>query len=147
MSNLVSRTELEAQKKTSEKEETHYVGQIYPEIFSHSKNFEFKEDMPFETAIIHLGAYQLNNKKFPRLKCPICGEEEILIPYLCGGSLLSGCHTIQFYCLNCKEQFVTNDDIEYFRKIYKYVLKYRSKLKPSPAFKSCTKLPPNVQII
>ena len=33
--------------------------------------------------------------------------------------ILSGNHTIQFYCTNCHEQFVTNDYIEYFRKNYK----------------------------
>ena len=147
MSNLISKTELEAQKKTSKKDEIRYVGQIYPEIFTHSKNFVFKEDMPFESAILYLGAYQLKNELFPRLKCPICGKEEVLIPYMCGGSVLSGCHTIQFYCLNCKEQFVTNDDIEYFRKIYRYVIKHREELKPSPAFRSCTSLPASSIIV
>ena len=73
-------------------------------------------------------------------KCPICGKEKVLIPYMCGGSILSGNHTIQFYCTNCNEQFVTNDYIEYFRKIYRYAKKHRNELPNSPKFIECTKI-------
>ena len=136
MSKLISKSELEVQK--SDHKNTHYVGEIYPQIFSHCAKYEFKEDMPLQTAILYLGSYQLKSNLFPKQKCPICEKEEVLIPYMCGGSVLSGCHTIQFYCLSCNEQFVTNDNIEYFRLIYKYILKNKDKLKPSPAFKNCT---------
>lgn len=136
MSKLISKSELETQK--SDHKNTHYVGEIYPQIFSHSEKFEFKEDMPLQTAILYLGSYQLENNLFPKQKCPICGKEEVLIPYMCGGSVLSGCHTIQFYCLNCHEQFVTNDNIDYFRLIYKYIQGNKDNLKSSPVFKDCT---------
>lgn len=138
MTKFISKKEMETLE--NDNKNTHYVGEIYPQIFSHSENFEFGENMPLEAAVLYLGAYQLENSLFPKQKCPVCGKEEVLIPYMCGGSVLSGCHTLQFYCLNCHEQFVTNDAGEYFRQICNYIKDNRDKLKPSPAFRDCTKM-------
>ena len=68
MSKLISKSELETQK--SDHKNTHYVGEIYPQIFSYSEKFEFKDDMPLQTAILYLGSYQLENNLFPKQKCP-----------------------------------------------------------------------------
>ena len=146
MSKLISKTELITQNNKSDST-IHSVGEIYPEIFSCSSDFDFKIGMPLETTILYLGAYQLDSTLFPKLKCPICGKDEVLIPYLCGGSILSGSHTIQFYCLNCNEQFVTNDNIEYFRLIYRYVQEHYQNLKLSPVLKKCTKASDNVMFV
>ena len=135
---FISKTELSKQKPDNKK--SYNVGEIYPAIFYHGKDLIFSENMPLEVAVIWLGAYQLENGLFPKYYCPICKKEEALIPYMCGGSILSGCHTILFYCTNCKEQFATNDDIEYFRLIYKYILNNREKLSPSSHFEACSKV-------
>lgn len=138
MVNLQRKSEVEKQLPSTTK--THYTGEIYSEIFSHIKDSELREEMPLDAAIMWLGSFRLGGKYFPKEKCPVCGREEVLIPYLCGGSILTGNHTIQFYCTNCHEQFVTNDHKEYFRKIYKYIKKHKAELKPSPKFTECTKI-------
>ena len=130
----------EVENQLPSKSKTHYTGEVYPEIFSHTKDSELKEGMPLDAAIMWLGSFRLNSKQFPKEKCPICGKEKVLIPYMCGGSILTGNHTIQFYCTNCKEQFVTNDYIEYFRKIYRYVQEHKKELTESPKFTECTKI-------
>lgn len=140
MATFISKTELESKIGTTQEKTTRYVGEIYPEVFKSSDNYEFKDGMPLEAAIIWLGAYQIDSSKFPREKCPICGKEEVMIPFMCGGSMLSGAHVIKFYCTSCGEQFVTNDYIDYFRQIKKYVTEHRKELKPSPAFKECSKI-------
>ena len=140
------KTKREVEKQLPSKTKTHYTGEIYPEIFSHIKDSELSEDMPLDAAIMWLGSFRIGgkgvkrDKYFPKEKCPICGKKEALIPYLCGGSILTGNHTIQFYCTNCHEQFVTNDHIEYFRKIYQYIKKHKNELKQSPKFTECTKI-------
>ena len=128
----------EVEKQLPSKTKTHYTGEIYPEIFSHIKDSELQEEMPLDAAIMWLGSFRLEGKSFPREKCPVCGKEKILIPYLCGGSILTGNHTIQFYCTNCHEQFVTNDHIEYFRKIYRFAREHKEELQQSPKFTECT---------
>ena len=136
MIKFISKSELDSKKSDNKK--THNVGEIYPEIFSHDKELEFKEDMPLEAGIIWLGGYLVDNRLFPRKKCPVCGKEEVLIPYKVIGSALSGCHTIQFYCTNCKERFVTDNDTEYFRLIKQYVIDNRENFKPEQKLKTCT---------
>lgn len=138
MAKLKSKSEVE--KQLPSKSKTHYTGEVYPEIFSHTKDSELKEGMPLDAAIMWLGSFRLNSGRFPKEKCPVCGNET-LIPYMCGGSILTGNHTIQFYCTNCHEQFVTNDHIEYFRKIYRYAQEHKNELKPSSKFINCTKIP------
>ncbi len=128
MSKFITKTELVAQK--SDNQHAHNVGEIYPQIFSHDKNLEFSENMPMEAGIIWLGAYYLENNLFPKVKCPICKEEEALVPYKAVGSPLSGCHTISFWCKNCHEQLVTNDYKEYFRLIIDYIKNHREELSP-----------------
>ena len=108
---------------------------------------EFSEDMTLGAGIIWLGSYTLDNHLFPREKCPICGKEEVLIPYKAIGLVLSGCHTIKFYCKNCKERFVTNEHIEYFRKIKQYILDNRDKFSDKQKRNNCTSAPENVQFI
>jgi len=132
-------TKGEVESKTPAKKTKHYVGEIFPEIFSGTKASELNEKMPLDAAIIWLGAFRFKNGLFPKEICPACGKET-LIPYKCGGSILSGAHTIQFYCTNCYEQFVTNDHIEYFRKIYRYALAHKDELEKSPKFISCTSI-------
>lgn len=133
-----TKKEVESGKPSTKKE--HYTGELYPEIFSHTDGQKFYEGMPLDVAIMWLGSFRLDSKLFTKVKCPICKKDEVLIPYMCGGSILSGNHTIQFYCTNCHEQLVTNDYIEYFRKIYKYVRENKDNLKQSPKFLSCTKV-------
>ncbi len=147
MGKLISQSSLEAQiKKNSKRRQTVNVGEIYPELFQHDKGLVFSETMPLNAAVIWLGAYELP-QIFPKVKCPVCGKEDALIPYFCGGSMLSGCHIIKFYCSNCKEKFVTNDEIEYFRSIKKYISENKNHLKQSPIIKKCTVLPANAEII
>lgn len=130
----------EVEKQLPSMTKTHYTGEIYSEIFSHIKDSELNEGMPLDTAILWLGSFRINNQIFPKEKCPVCGKEETLIPYMCGGSILTGNHTIQFYCKNCHEQFVTNNHIEYFRKIYRYIKENKNELKESPKFTECSKI-------
>ncbi len=128
MPKFVTKTELAAQK--SDYQNDHNVGEIYPQIFSHDKNLNFSEDMLMEAGIIWLGAYYLENNIFPKVKCPICSKEEVLIPYKVVGSVFSGSHTISFWCKNCHEQLVTNDYKEYFKLIIKYIKIHKEELKP-----------------
>lgn len=136
MVKFISKSELDSQKTDNKK--SHDAGEIYPQIFSHDKKLEFKEDMQMEVGLIWLGGYKIDSNIFPREKCPICGKEEVLIPYKVVGSPLSGCHTIQFYCKNCEERFVTNEHIEYFRKIYRYVFENRENFLPEQKLNNCT---------
>ena len=75
MIKFISKSELDSQK--SDKKKTHYVGTIYPQIFSNDEVEEFKEDMQMETGIIWLGAYWLDSNLFPKEKCPECSETMI----------------------------------------------------------------------
>jgi hypothetical protein len=143
MIKFISKSELGSQK--SDKKKTHYVGTIYPQIFSSDNGLEFNDSMPLEAGIIWLGGYMIDSNLFPKEKCPICGKEEVLIPYQTVGSVLSGCHTIKFWCSNCGERFVTNDYIEYFRQIYKYIQSNRPEFKPEQKLNNCTFAPDNVQ--
>ena len=138
MRNLQRKSEVEKQIPTHKRQ--HFVGEIYPEIFSHTEESELSEKMPFDAAIIWFGSFRTDNCQFPKENCPVCGNENVLIPYMCGGSILSGAHTIQFYCTNCHERFVTNDYSEYFRKICRYGREHAHELKPSPKFTNCTKI-------
>ena len=137
MTKFKSKSEVE--KQLPSKTKTHYAGEIYPEIFSHINSSELNDQMPLDAALIWLGSYRLKSGLFQKEICPIC-KINTLIPYMCGGSVLSGAHTIQFYCTNCHEQFVTNDNIEYFRQIYRFVMDNINELEPSPKFSNCTKI-------
>ena len=138
MVNFKTRSEVE--KQLPSKTKTHYTGEVYTEIFYSVKDSELRDGMPLDAAIIWLGSFRLDSNLFPREKCPVCNKEEVLIPYMCGGSILSGAHTIQFYCTNCHEQFVTNDHIEYFRNIYRYGIEHKDELSESPKFINCTSI-------
>ncbi|MBO6087718.1 hypothetical protein J6P92_05155 [bacterium] len=128
MTKFVSKSELDAQKSDSRK--SYYAGEIYPRIFSNDRGIEFKEDMLMEAGIIWLGGYMINSSFLPRETCPVCCKEEVLIPYKTVGSILSGAHTIKFWCKNCGERFVTNTHTEYFRQIYGYVANHKKEFKP-----------------
>lgn len=145
MTNFISKSALDSQK--SDKKNTHYVGTIYPQIFENDSKFVFKEDMQMEAGIIWLGGYMINSELFPKKKCPVCGKNEALIPYKTVGSVLSGCHTIKFWCSDCHERFVTNEDIEYFRLIYRYIIKHRHKFTPEQKLKNCTETPDNARLL
>ena len=64
MIKFISKSELDSQK--SDKKKTHYVGTIYPQIFSTDKRLEFKENMQLEAGIIWLGGYWLDSNLFPK---------------------------------------------------------------------------------
>ena len=145
MPKFISKSELDSQK--SDKKTIHNVGEIYPEIFSNDGETEFKESMQMEAGIIWLGSYILEGGLFPKEKCPLCGKQEALIPYKAIGSILSGCHTIQYWCKNCGEKLVTNDHIEYFRQIYRYILNNRAEFKPEQKLSNCTEVPIDSEII
>lgn len=145
MIKFISKSESDSLK--SDNKRTHNVGEIYPQIFSQDEELEFKEGMKLETGIIWLGGYMLDSNLFPKEKCPICGKEEALIPYKAIGSILSGCHTIQFWCRKCGERFVRNEHIKYFRQIYRYILKHRQEFKPEQKLNNCTSYPLNAEII
>ena len=145
MPKFISKRKLDSQKSDNKK--SHHVGEIYPQIFSNDEVEEFKERMLMETGIIWLGGYMLDSNLFPKEKCPICGKEEVLIPYKTVGSVLSGCHTIKFWCSNCHERFVTNEHIEYFRLIYKHILKHRHEFKPEQKLNNCTSAPTSSEFI
>lgn len=140
MVTFISRTEIE--KQPSDGKDAHWTGELYPQMFQHDGKLRFRDNMLCNIGIIWLGHYKLNNRLFPRKKCPICGKEEIMFPYKTVGSILSGCHVIQFYCPNCKEEFVTNDDSEYFRMVYRYILKQREE-KKLKSLGGCTSAPAN----
>ena len=93
-----------------------------------------------EAGIIWLGAYMISSDLFPKVKCPVCNKEEVLIPYKAIGSILSGGHTIQFWCKNCEERFVTNDYMEYFRQIYRYIIEHRKEFSPEQEIAGCPKI-------
>ena len=145
MVKFFSKSELDSLK--SDNKNSHTTGEIYPQIFSHDEDLEFSEDMTLGAGIIWLGSYKLENKLFPREKCPVCGREEVLIPYKTVGSVLSGYHTINFFCTSCGEKFVTNDHIDYFRKIYKYIVKNRKKFSADQKLNNCTSAPENAEFI
>ena len=145
MVNFISKSELDSQK--SDNKQSHIAGEIYPQIFSHDGNINFNENMGLIAGIIWLGGYKLDGNIFKKEKCPICGKEEVLVPYKTVGSILSGCHTINFYCTNCKEKFVTNDHIEYFRKIYRYILAHKNKFSSERKLNNCTSAPENAVFI
>ena len=126
MVKFISKSKLDSQKSDNKK--SHNVGEIYPQIFANDEVEEFKEDMQMEAGIIWLGGYMLDSNLFQKEKCPACGKEEVLIPYKPVGSILSGCHTIKFWCKNCHERFVTNNHIKYFRLIYKDVISLKVNL-------------------
>ncbi len=145
MIEFISKSESDSLKPDNKK--SHQVGEIYPQIFSNDRNLEFKEGMQLEAGIIWLGGYMIDSSLFPKEKCPVCGEEEVLIPYKAIGSILSGCHTIQFWCSNCGERFVTNRHTEYFRSIYKYILDHKKGFKQEQKLDNCTSFPHGVKII
>ena len=145
MVKFISKSELDSKKSDNKK--SHMVGEIYPQIFSHDRNIDFTKDIKLEAGIIWLGGYKLDSSLFPKEKCPVCGKEEVLIPYKTVGSILSGCHTISFYCTNCNEQFITNSHIEYFRKIYKYILENKKNFTPEQKLGNCTSSPEDAEYI
>ena len=145
MVKFISKSELDSKK--SDNKTTHNTGEIYPQIFSYDNILEFKDNIQITAGIIWLGGYKIDSNLFPKEKCPICGKEEVLVPYKVIGSVLSGCHTIQFYCKECHERFVTNDYIEYFRLISRYIMTYRSEFKPEQCLNNCTSLPINAKLV
>lgn len=135
----LTKTQAEELKKTSAKKDSHNVGEIYPEIFDSDKGLVFGEGMKLDAAIIWLGAYELDSSEFPKIKCPVCGEEA-LIPYFLGASVLSGAHTIRFYCTKCQERIVFNDKIDYYHMIRDYIFKNQKTLKKSTKVKTFCKV-------
>ena len=140
MKNILTKTEAEKLKQTSKQTKSHYVGEIYPEIFDTDKDLFFDENMSLNVAIIWLGAYELESNLFEKIKCPICGKEEVLIPYFCGASILSGSHIIKFYCTSCAEKIVFNNKSDYYHDIRSYILKNKNTLKPSKLVKTCSRV-------
>lgn len=141
-------TKTQQKKQKSDNKTVHHAGELYPQIFSTDSNeLEFKADMKLEAGIIGLGGYLLDSRLFPKEKCPVCGKEEVLIPYKVIGSILSGAHTIQFYCTSCNEKLVTNDYIEYFRLIYKYILNHKKEFQTEQILNNCTKFSEDAQFI
>lgn len=145
MVKLISKTELDTQKSDNTK--THNVGIIFPEIFGNEKVTEFKEGMQMEAAIMWLGAYYIDSSNFPKLKCPVCGKEEVLIPYQTIASVLSGAHTIKFWCSACNERFVTDDYLEYYHLIRNYVVENRKDFKEEQIIQGCPIAPLNAKFI
>jgi len=136
MPKFISKSELETQKAKNRK--TYNVGTIYPQIFSNDEITEFKKGIPLEAGIIWLGAYYIDSTIFPKVKCPVCGKEEVLIPYQTIASVLSGAHTIKFWCSNCNERFVTNDYSEYYHLIRNYVIENKKDFKEEQIISGCS---------
>lgn len=119
MPTFISQTEIEKQVNKFSKK-FHYVGEIYPEIFSVNEKKELSE---LKVIIIYFGKFKIDSNVFCKIDCPICKKQHSLVPYNCCGSVLSNLHTILFYCENCKESFVTNDYDIYFKEIKNYIMK------------------------
>ena len=147
MPKLISKTELDKKQTNSIKKDTYYVGEIYPEIFNSDSDHNLKTTKKLDAAIIWLGSYCIDNRTIPKIRCPACNRKESLIPYICGGSILSGIHIIKYICQNCGEKFVTNDNIESFKLIYKYILDNKNNLEKSKLFKYCSTSPQNARFV
>lgn len=120
---ILTKSEAQKMKINAKAKKKHNVGELYPQMFDSFENCDFTKEISLECAIIWLGSFRLNSSLFPKIKCPLCGKEEVLVPYFCGASVLSGCHVIQFYCTNCNEQIATNNNPDYYHKIRDYILK------------------------
>ncbi len=125
---ILTKSEAQQLKRSVNPKKKHNVGELYPQMFDSFSECDFGKEIPLECAIIWLGSFRLDSSLFPKIKCPVCGKEEVLVPYFCGASILSGCHVIQFYCTNCKEQIATNNNSDYYHKIRDYILKNRKNL-------------------
>ena len=133
--NFLTKTQAQKLCETSQKKKSYHVGELYPEIFSHDENLTFNEETKLNVALIYVGAFELENNVFSKIKCPICGKEEA-IPYFCGASILSGAHVLKFHCLNCKELIATNDLKEYYHSIRNYIVKNKNNLPISKTLKT-----------
>ncbi|MCR5266846.1 MAG: hypothetical protein K6E29_09695 [Cyanobacteria bacterium RUI128] len=121
--NLLTSKEAKLLQKTVPERECYNVGELFPTIFAEDETRNFHLGMPLIAKILGLGQYRLKSSIFPRIKCPVCGKEEALIPYFCGASVLSGCHVIKFYCTECHEKIAVNNQLDYFHKIRDHIIK------------------------
>lgn len=121
--NVLTSKDAKLLQRTVPERECYNVGELFPTIFVEDETREFREGMPLITKILGLGQFRLKSSDFPKVTCPVCGKEEVLIPYFCGASVLSGCHVIKFYCTECHEKIAVNNQPDYFHKIRDYVVK------------------------
>ena len=123
---ILTKTEADRLKLTNPAKIFYHVGELFPRLFNEDESRKFYDGMPLEVKIIYIGEFTLESSFFSKIKCPLCGKEEALIPYFCGASVLSGCHVIKFHCLECKELIADNNNSEYFHKIRDFVIKNRT---------------------
>ncbi len=117
--NLLTKTKAELLKMTVPERECYNIGELFPTIFDCEGAYN---NGILKAKFLHLGNFEIKNNNLPKIKCPVCGKEEALIPYFCGASVLSGSHVIKFYCDECGEHIATNDNKDYFQTIKDFVL-------------------------
>lgn len=98
---------------------THSFGELYAGILTQDDKLDFNSDMKVELGLLWLGSFEPPAYIFPRAVCPTCGKGK-MIPYACIASVLSGCHTIKFHCLNCHERLATNNALDYYHLMRDY---------------------------
>ena len=131
MKNFITKTEAQKHyvlKSISKTIKKRSLGTLYYDMFKNEADREFKESMPVEIGIIWLCSGYVDSAEFPKYKCPCCGKE-MLVPYYCVGSMLSGAHVIKFHCLNCKERIAFNNILDYFHIIRNYCINNPDKMK------------------
>lgn len=95
-------------------------GIIYTDCFDGDEKKDFYYGMPASIAIVWLAGGWLDSSLLPKKICPVCGKEKLIL-YFCVGSALSGCHTLKFHCLECKELFAAHDH-DYFVMVQNFIL-------------------------
>lgn len=96
------------------------VGTVYSDCFDGDEKLNFYDGMPARIGIIWFRGGWLDSSLLPKKICPVCGKEKLIL-YFCVGSALSGCHTLKFHCLECKELFVAHDR-KYFAMVQNFIL-------------------------
>lgn len=132
MLKFLTKTDALKIKKIAFPKKVHYVGEFYPEIFDDDEGIEFCEDMEFEAGVFELKSFKLKSNCFPKIKCPVCGKEDSIV-YSCVASMLSGAHTLKFYCLSCHESFVIRD-IDYYHLIRDYIKEFLHNPQPNKVY-------------
>lgn len=130
--NILTKSKADILKMTVPERECYNVGELFPQIFDADNVKDYHEGMTLNAKILYLGNFELKSSAFQKIKCPICGKEEALIPYFCGASVLSGAHVLKFYCKECHEHIAINNNSDYYHKIRDYIFEHRHELVSEP---------------